>query len=169
MDHLWTPWRMRYLQKGAGREMSDFCVFCHKARARDDASEHILARSEHVYVTLNLYPYNNGHLMVIPYIHVASSERLPAEALLDLMATANRAMAVLRDAYNPQAFNIGANIGAAAGAGIAEHFHLHVVPRWGGDTNYMTVIAETRVIPDWIDDTYQQLREIWERRFPPGG
>lgn len=158
---------MPYLQRDAEQEMmDDRCVFCHKANCQDDRAEHILARSTHVYATLNLYPYNNGHLMIIPYEHVASPEELSSKALLDLMCVANQAMAVLREVYNPQAFNMGANIGAAAGAGIAEHFHLHIVPRWSGDTNYMTVIAKTRVIPDWIDDTYEKLYGIWARRFP---
>lgn len=168
MDRLWTPWRMPYLQGNEVDEcdeMEKICVFCRKIDA-DDAAEHVLARYEHVFVTLNLYPYNNGHLMVVPWRHVASPEDLPLEALVDLMVTTNRAMAVLREAYNPQAFNMGANIGAEAGAGIEGHFHLHVVPRWGGDTNYMTVVAGTRVIPEWIDDTYRQLREIWGRLFP---
>lgn len=167
MDHLWTPWRLPYL-KGGDDDMGDACIFCRKVDAPSDAAEHVLARSAHVFVTLNLYPYNNGHLMVVPYAHVASMEALPSPALTDLMETANRAMAVLRAASNPHAFNVGANIGAAAGAGIEEHFHLHVVPRWSGDTNYMTVVGETRVIPEWIDDTYKVLRALWVELFPPG-
>ncbi len=165
MDHLWTPWRMPYL-KGTGKDMDDACIFCRKVNAEDDAAEHVLARSAHVFVTLNLYPYNNGHLMVVPYVHVSSMEALPSEALTDLIETTNRALAVLREASNPQAFNIGANIGAAAGAGIEEHFHLHVVPRWAGDTSYMTIVGGTRVIPEWIDDTYRTLRDIWQRLYP---
>lgn len=156
---------MPYLQK-VGQEVDGGCIFCQKVQGKDDAAEHVLARSAHVYVTLNLYPYNNGHMMVVPYAHVSSMEALPTEVLTDLMATTNRALAVLREAYNPQAFNIGANIGAAAGAGIVEHFHLHVVPRWGGDNNFMSVVGGTRVIPEWIDDTYKMLREVWERLFP---
>lgn len=137
------------------------CVFCTKIDA-DDAAEYVVARSEHVFVTLNTYPYNNGHLLIVPYAHVASVEDLPPEALLDLMRTLNKAIAALRRVYHPQAFNIGANIGAAAGAGIADHFHVHVVPRWGGDTNFMTVTAGTRVIPDLLDGTYRDLRAAWE-------
>ncbi len=140
------------------------CIFCRKVGGDDD-TEHTIARSDYVYVTLNLYPYNNGHMLVVPYEHTSTPETLSPDALLDLMTSANRAMAVLHEAYHPQAFNIGANIGAEAGAGIEEHFHLHVVPRWGGDTNYMTVVSQTRIIPEWIDDTYRQLREIWERLF----
>lgn len=172
MDQLWTPWRMPYLQKDSSKQTGEgegmeqeTCIFCGKIDG-DDRQEHVLARSDAVFVTLNRYPYNNGHLMIVPYAHVPSIEDLPGEALSDLMSTTNQALAVLREAYNPQAFNIGANIGAEAGAGIAEHFHLHVVPRWGGDTNYMTVVAATRIVPEWIDDTYRLLSKIWARRFP---
>lgn len=159
MDHLYTPWRMSYLQKDTPKKVD--CVFCAKAATTDDRAEQIIARSEHVFVTLNLYPYNNGHLMVVPYTHVASMELLTPEALTDLMLTANKAIAAIRRVYNPQAFNIGANLGAAAGAGIADHFHLHVVPRWNGDANYMTITANTRVIPDLLDDTWRKLQEAW--------
>lgn len=159
MDHLYTPWRMTYLQKDTPKRMD--CVFCAKAATSDDRAEQIVARSEYVFVTLNLYPYNNGHLMIVPYAHVPSPEELPAEALTDLMLTSNRALAALRKVYNPQAFNVGANLGEAAGAGIAGHFHLHIVPRRSGDTSYMTVTANTRVIPDLLDDTWRKLHEAW--------
>ncbi len=137
------------------------CIFCAKVTA-DDAAEHIVFRSTHVYVTLNIYPYNNGHLMIIPYAHVASLEDLPPEALADLMATTNRALKALRTAFNPNAFNVGANLGEAAGAGIAGHFHFHIVPRWAGDTNFMSVVGSTRVIPELLDETWRRLREAWE-------
>ena len=165
MDHLYTPWRMTYLQTNDSHSTDpNFCVFCNKATLTAEAdlkAELIVARSEYVYATLNLYPYNNGHLMVIPYAHVPSMEVLPAEALTDLMLTANHAMAVLREVYHPHAFNLGANIGAAAGAGIAAHFHMHLVPRWGGDANFMSVIADTRVIPDTLEATWEKLRSAW--------
>jgi ATP adenylyltransferase len=161
MDHLYTPWRMSYLRGEDKKPVVD-CIFCAKLRdSVDERQEHIVARSKFVYVTLNLYPYNNGHLMIVANEHIASPELMPVEALTDLMVTTNRALAVLREIYNPQAFNVGANLGAAAGAGIAEHFHMHIVPRWGGDTNYMTVLAETRVIPDLLDETWRKLREAW--------
>ncbi len=133
------------------------CIFCTKPQGDDD-SEQIIARSTHVYLTLNRYPYNNGHLMVVPYAHVASQEELDAEALTDLMLTINRALAVLRRAYAPQAFNIGANIGTAAGAGIAEHYHFHIVPRWIGDANFMSTVGDTRVIPDTLDNSYRETQ-----------
>jgi ATP adenylyltransferase len=159
MDHLWTPWRMAYIR--SDKQDAGGCIFCHKSDGEDTA-EHMVARSTHVYVTLNRYPYNNGHLMVVPYAHVASQEELDAEALTDMMLTINRSIAALRQLYNPQAFNIGANIGAAAGAGIAEHYHFHIVPRWQGDANFMSTVGDTRVIPDTLDNTYRELKAIWD-------
>jgi ATP adenylyltransferase len=161
MDHLYTPWRMNYLRGDAGKPPNGGCVFCEVSAANDEETQQIVARSEHVFVTLNLFPYNNGHLMVVPYQHVPSIETLSPEALTDVMLTTNRAIAALRKVYNPQGFNVGANIGSAAGAGIAAHFHLHIVPRWGGDTNFMTVTSDTRVIPDLLVDTWRKLRDVW--------
>ncbi|MAS33183.1 MAG: HIT family hydrolase [Anaerolineaceae bacterium] len=162
MDHLWTPWRMAYIR--GEKKPVEGCLFCNKHLGDDDA-EQIVARSQHVYVTLNRYPYNNGHLMVVPYEHVQTQEALETEALTDLMLTINRALAALRKLYSPQAFNIGANIGAAAGAGIAEHYHFHLVPRWPGDANFMTVVGDTRVIPDTLDNTYEELKGIWQELY----
>lgn len=163
---LWTPWRMPYL-RGEDRQRYDGCLFCIKGRgdANDpdfDSREHIFVRSTHVFGALNRYPYNNGHLLIIPYAHVPTMEDLPAATLTDLLLTANKALAALRKIYRPQAFNLGANIGAGAGAGIPDHFHFHIVPRWDGDTGYMTVVGGARVIPDLLDDTYRQLKEVWE-------
>lgn len=137
----------------------DGCIFC--ALARDDANWQVIARSEHVYATLNLYPYNSGHLMIIPYEHVGTQEALADAALTDLMRTVNRAMAALRRVYDPTAFNLGANIGSAAGAGIAAHYHFHIVPRWAGDANFMSVVGDTRVIPDTLENTARALRDAW--------
>ncbi|GAB4550009.1 MAG: HIT domain-containing protein [Anaerolineae bacterium] len=155
---LYTPWRLSYL-RGEKKKTVD-CIFCAKIQA-EDAAEHIVHRSQYVYVTLNLYPYNNGHVMIIPYQHVPSLEDLPPEALTDLMLSTNKVIATLRKVYNPAAFNIGANVGEAAGAGIAGHFHLHVVPRWSGDTNFISVVGSTRVIPEELDITWRKLREAW--------
>jgi ATP adenylyltransferase len=162
MDHLWTPWRMAYIR--GEKKPVDGCIFCQLAASPDE--QQIIARSEHVFVTLNIYPYNNGHLMVIPYEHVNSQEALSPEVLTDLMLTINRALAVLRKAYNAPAFNLGANIGQAAGAGIAEHYHFHIVPRWPGDSNFMTTVASTRVIPDTLENTYIELKAAWQELFP---
>lgn len=158
MDHLFTPWRMAYIRGEKAPEQG--CVLCNVQQQPDDEAL-IVARSSHVYVILNRYPYNNGHLMVVPYEHVASQESLPDDALLDLMRTTNRALAALRRLYNPAAFNLGANLGQAAGAGIAEHYHLHIVPRWNGDVNFMGVTANTRVIPDTLENTFRELKAIW--------
>jgi len=140
------------------------CVFCNKVNANDDV-EHVIARSEFVYATLNRYPYSNGHVMVVPYAHVATQEELPVEALTDMMVTINRVLAVLRQAYHPAAFNLGANLGQSAGAGIAEHFHFHIVPRWPGDANFMTTVSNTRVIPDTLDNTYRDLKQTWDTLY----
>ena len=160
MEHLYTPWRMEYLRGEKKKPLVD-CIFCAKAQTADDAGEHIVHRSRFVYVTLNLYPYNNGHLMVVPYAHQASFEALAADALLDLMHTTSQAIAALRQVYAPNGFNVGVNLGEAAGAGIAGHFHMHVVPRWAGDTNFMTVVSGTRVVPELLEDTWRKLREAW--------
>jgi len=151
---------------GEDRDEYEDCLFCIKGQgdANDpafDRREQIVARTEHVFVMLNRYPYNNGHLLIVPYDHVPSLEDLPVAKLTGLMRTLQQALAALRTVYNPQGFNVGANIGAVAGAGIPDHFHLHVVPRWGADTNYMTVVGGARMIPDLLDDTYRKLRAAW--------
>ena len=155
---------MAYI-KGKGRP-SDVCVFCAKAAHPEaDEAEHVIARSSHTFAALNLFPYANGHVMIVPYRHIASQEDMDAAALTDLMVMTNRAMGALRQYANPPAFNIGANIGAAAGAGIAEHFHFHIVPRWGGDVNFMTSIGNTRVIPDTLERSCREIKGIWERLY----
>ncbi len=138
------------------------CLFCIKPRSEDD-QVHILYRGRQCYVILNRFPYNNGHLMIVPYVHVATLEDLTIETVDELMWLSQRSLCVLREAYDPQGFNLGMNIGAAAGAGVADHLHLHVVPRWGGDTNYMTTLGETRIIPEWLDQTYERLRPLFEQ------
>ena len=158
MDHLWTPWRMQYLQ-GDGPQPNG-CIFCDKL-AGDDDPNFILHRGARAFIMLNLYPYNNGHLMIAPYAHEPSIETLDAGTLAEMMALSQRSLRLLRRAYAPHAFNLGVNIGTAAGAGVADHVHLHIVPRWAGDTNFMATLAETRVIPEWVGETYQRLKEIW--------
>lgn len=146
------------------KKLVEGCILCNKVAGADDA-EYVVAHSQYVFLTLNLYPYNNGHLMVVPYEHVDSQEALPVEALTDLMVTTNRAMAALRKVYNPPAFNLGANIGKEAGAGIAEHYHFHIVPRWPGDTNFLAVVGNTRVIPDSMENTYRELKTAWQALY----
>ncbi len=155
---------MAYLQgsdTATGMLSESRCIFCDKPKEDRDAENLILHRGQHAYVILNLYPYNNGHFMVVPYAHVASPEQLPTPTLAEMMELLNRGLAALRKVYAPQAFNVGMNIGAAAGAGIAAHVHLHAVPRWAGDTNFMTVAAGTRVIPEDLRVTWQRMRTAW--------
>jgi ATP adenylyltransferase len=160
MGILWTPWRMAYLR--SNEPLSEECIFCAKPRS-EDAAVHILHRGRLCYVILNRFPYNNGHLMVVPYVHEPSLEGLDAQTVAEFMALTQLSLQVLREAYNPQGFNVGMNIGEVAGAGVAGHVHLHVVPRWGGDTSYITTIGATRTIPEWLDQTYERLRPLFER------
>lgn len=155
MDHLWSPWRMEYILSSK----AETCVFCDKIEAGDDVAEYILIRGQTTYVTLNRYPYNNGHLLVVPFSHVPSVEDLSPETLQEMMLLVNRCLRALRHAMGPDGFNLGANLGRLAGAGIEQHVHLHVVPRWSADTNFMTTIAQTRTIPETLEETYNRLRD----------
>lgn len=159
MDRLWSPWRAKYVASGLDSE-SGKCVFCEIGRSpEDDAKNYVVHRSRHCYAILNLYPYVTGHLLVVPYQHIgdlASASKAITDELMDLT---KRSQEALRSAYAPPGFNLGMNLGAAAGAGIANHIHMHVLPRWGGDTNFMTTVAEARVIPEGLDQTYSRLRE----------
>jgi ATP adenylyltransferase len=139
------------------------CIFCDLPSENRDAENLIVYRGAHVFAILNRYPYNNGHLMVVPFTHVPSLEQLETATLTELMLLVNQGLNALRTAYKPHAFNLGANIGAAAGAGIAGHVHLHIVPRWSGDTNYMSTVAGTRVIPEDLRETYAAVKEAWPK------
>jgi ATP adenylyltransferase len=156
MDALWAPWRMRYIQ--AVDDTDNGCVFCKKAQQNRDRENLILYRAEHSFVVLNLYPYNNGHLMVIPYRHAADITELdePASAELWRMIVAGKE--ALANAFHPDGFNIGMNLGRPSGAGIDQHIHMHIVPRWNGDTNFMPVVGETKVISQSLEDAYDALR-----------
>jgi ATP adenylyltransferase len=158
MKRLWSPWRMVYLTEERPRG----CIFCIAAAEERDEENLIVWRGERAFIILNRYPYNAGHLMVVPYAHVASLEDLPAETLTELMLLVNRSLAALRRAMSPEAFNVGANLGHAAGAGIVDHVHVHIVPRWEGDTNFMPVLADVRVIPEFLADTYRKIRRAME-------
>ena len=165
MEHLWTPWRMRYLQgedRPSGEGQSD-CPFCVQPSENHgcDVDNLIVRRAEHSFIMLNRYPYNNGHLMVVPYLHTPSLENLEVAALTEIMLLVNQSLGVLRTIYHPHGFNLGINIGEASGAGIADHVHLHVVPRWAGDTNYLTVVGQTRVIPEDLVETCRRLCAAW--------
>jgi ATP adenylyltransferase len=165
MKHIWTPWRMPYI---TGQEKVDGCVFCQMIAQdpRHDAKNYIVYRGQRVFSVLNLYPYNNGHILVLPYEHVSSLEHVSGETQADMIHLASYLVASMRKLTSPAGFNIGMNIGKAAGAGIDDHIHLHIVPRWHGDTNFMPVVAGTRVIPEWLDETYSKLRAVVEATPP---
>ncbi|HEY3345832.1 MAG TPA: HIT domain-containing protein [Anaerolineaceae bacterium] len=140
------------------------CVFCREASREDSAQNLIVARGERAFVILNRYPYTSGHLMVVPFDHVPTLEALVPETRAEMMELATHAVGVLRAVYRPEAFNLGVNIGAAAGAGIADHVHLHVVPRWPGDTNFMSTVGAARVIPEDLPATWERVRRAWDSR-----
>ncbi len=154
MDRLWAPWRMEYLMS----DKTDGCIFCDKPPQGDDRKNLILKRSQHSFMMLNAYPYNSGHLMVAPFRHVASLGDLAPEERSDLMELLAQAEAVLVRAYEPHGMNVGINMGHCAGAGVPGHVHVHIVPRWEGDTNFTSVVGETRVLPELLDETYTRLQ-----------
>jgi ATP adenylyltransferase len=158
MKRIWSPWRLRYV--AGGPKKSGGCIFCDKAAAGTDMDRqnYLLYRGEKGLMILNLYPYNNGHFMVAPYVHVPSVENLDAATMGSLMELVNKGIAALRETMHPEGFNIGINLGSAAGAGIIDHVHIHVVPRWVGDTNFMPIFSETKVIPELLDATYDKLK-----------
>jgi ATP adenylyltransferase len=160
MDALWAPWRMEFLdaKKPAG---CIFCLFPAETGEAADRRNLIVARSPHSFVILNRYPYNNGHLMVIPRRHTAEFTSLSDEELDDLHRLLRRAVDRLKAAYHPEGFNLGMNLGASAGAGIADHLHYHVVPRWGGDTNFMPVLGATKVMVEHLDQTWERLHALF--------
>jgi len=153
MQQIWSPWRIDYVRS----PKPDGCVFCDAPEQDGGEESLILFRGEHSYVMMNRYPYTNGHLLVAPWNHTPTLDGLSEEELLDLMVHVRRAVAVLRTAVSPDGFNIGVNLGSAAGAGVKAHVHVHVVPRWTGDTNFMTVLAEVRVISEHLLQTYRRL------------
>lgn len=164
MKIIWTPWRMKYILG----EKSQGCILCDKHRApqTSDAENLVVYRGATCYILLNLFPYSNGHVMVAPYQHLQSPELLDRETMAELMQLTSLSVALLRKAASPEGFNIGMNVGRVAGAGIADHVHMHVVPRWYGDTNYMSVLAETRLVPEMLAETYQTLKNALSEISP---
>jgi ATP adenylyltransferase len=156
MKRLWTPWRMPYIL-GEDEKSVDGCLFCAVAHTPDVEDVYVLYRGATSLVMLNRYPYNNGHLLIVPYPHVPSLETLELACVTELMQLVQHALRILREVYQPDGFNLGVNEGSAAGAGIEEHVHFHVVPRWAGDSNFMSVIGNTRVVPELLEDAYKQL------------
>jgi ATP adenylyltransferase len=150
---LWAPWRMAYI----GGPRSEGCLLCELPRENTDRDSLILHRGPRTYVVMNRYPYNNGHLMIVPYRHCGDLGQLSPEDSLELMHETQRATRILHRVFSAEGFNVGMNLGKVAGAGIAEHLHIHVVPRWVGDTNFMPVLADTKVMPDYLEATYEKL------------
>lgn len=159
-ERLWAPWRLEYVQ--TADSTADGCFLC-RLPDEADASAHILRRGERAYVMLNAFPYTSGHLMVAPYRHLGDLRELGKEELAEIDSLLQEALGWLEEAYGPEAFNIGVNMGRAAGAGAPGHIHWHIVPRWTGDTNYVTVLSETRVLPELLSQTYERLRPLAER------
>ena len=153
MERIWAPWRIQYIQL----EKPEGCILCEKPEQNKDALNYILYRGDKNFIILNSYPYNPGHLMVAPYRHVTNLEELTEEERHEHFEIVTRSIRALRQVFNPGGFNIGINVGKAAGAGIEDHVHTHIVPRWQGDTNFMPVLADIRVVPEALDETYKKL------------
>ena len=154
MKQIWAPWRIEYIQM----EKPKGCILCDKPKQKDDTANYILYREEKNFVILNSYPYNPGHLMIAPYRHVANLDELTDEEQHEHFEMVNQSVKLLREVFNPAGFNIGMNLGKIAGAGIDDHIHTHIVPRWQGDTNFMPVIADLRVMPEALAETYKKLK-----------
>lgn len=158
MKHVWSPWRMKYIMH---QEYTTECVFCKALQQPDSPENLIVARGKLSFVILNRFPYTSGHVMVVPYAHQPVLALLDRDIRSELLEMITIAEMVLTKEYNAEGFNIGANIGAAAGAGIADHLHFHIVPRWAGDTNFMSTLGETRVIPEMLEKTFERLKNAW--------
>ena len=162
MEIKWTPWRGQYIKSSAEPEQG--CVLCNVHEAGDDRAKLVLHRGTYAFVMMNLYPYNPGHLMVVPYEHTADFPGLFPHAATEIMALSQRCVAVLEEEMSPHGFNLGMNLGRVAGAGVDQHLHMHVVPRWNGDTNFMPLIGGVKLIPEAIDDTYAALQPHFAAR-----
>ena len=159
MDRLWAPWRLEYIK--ARKE--EGCVFCNKPNSSDDRESLILYRGKLCFVIINLYPYNNGHLMVVPYKHESDTSKIDMKTKLEILTLADKTIEILTAKLNPNGFNFGANIGEAGGAGIVDHIHYHLVPRWNGDTNFMPIISETKIVVQSLKKIYDNLRPEFDK------
>ncbi|MCK5306246.1 MAG: HIT domain-containing protein [Candidatus Omnitrophica bacterium] len=159
MEKLWAPWRAKY----AKSKKTKGCIFCLKPKSKSGNKEYIVTKGRYVFSMLNIYPYNNGHIMVAPYRHIQDLDGLDKEEALELMEMINKSINLLKAVLKPSAFNIGINIGSIAGAGYAEHLHVHIVPRWQGDTNFMPIIAKTKVVPEALDELYKRLKDTQKK------
>jgi len=160
MDYLWTPWRYNYIKNA---EKTSGCIFCEVVNAGDDEKVRIVFRGKHCYLILNTFPYTSGHVMVVPYAHVDELQKLPGDAAQEMMALSQRTEGVLRDIYRPDGVNLGMNIGKAAGAGVAGHIHMHILPRWVADANFVSVVGETRILPEELGVTWKRMKERFGR------
>ena len=160
MDQLWSPWRMKYIR---GKNSPEGCVFCDAVKKEDSDENLVVVRGSRAFVILNRYPYTSGHIMVVPFDHIGTFEELDDETCSDVMGLIRLGISVINRVYNPDGYNMGANLGASAGAGIMNHIHFHLVPRWNGDTNYMTSIGGTRVLPEDLCTTLERLKDAWPK------
>jgi ATP adenylyltransferase len=158
MDWLWSPWRYRYVTKASP---ADNCIFCAKLSAENDEQNLIVHRGTHCFVLLNLYPYTSGHLMVAPFDHIADYDALSVDAACELTALTQESVRHIKALYRPKGLNVGMNLGECAGAGVAGHLHMHVLPRWPGDASFMTTIGETRVVPEDLSESWRKLRDAF--------
>lgn len=156
MDYLWTPWRYTYLKSA---DQAHGCIFCDKPKENDDEKNLIVHRGKHCFVILNAFPYTSGHAMIVPYAHLDEFQKLDSATANEITALAQKLEGILRSLYRPEGINLGMNIGKAAGAGVAGHVHMHILPRWTADANFMTVVGETRVLPEDLATTYKRMKE----------
>mgnify|MGYP002006583392 CR=1 FL=1 len=159
-NNLWSPWRMDYIR--SPRPNQNGCIFCEKSKSKKNNKNLIIHRGENSFILLNLYPYNNGHVMVAPYEHQPDFDKLNIDTQIEMMNFSSKLMKIMKDKMNAEGFNFGANFGSAAGAGIKEHLHLHIVPRWEGDTNFMPVLGHTKVQVDGLKETHKFLKSLFE-------
>ncbi|HUM06090.1 MAG TPA: HIT domain-containing protein [Terriglobales bacterium] len=157
MDYLWTPWRYAYV---TGAEQAAACIFC-TAPDETDEKARIVHRGRYCYIILNTYPYTNGHVMIVPYAHLDELHKLPVDAAQEMMELSQRMEVVLRSLYHPDGINLGMNLGKAAGAGVAGHLHMHILPRWVADANFVSVIGETRVLPETLEVTWERIKKAF--------
>ena len=161
MDYLYTPWRYGYVTTTAGKASN--CIFCDLLNAGDDAKAGIVYRGTHCFVILNTFPYTSGHVMVVPYVHLDTLQKLATHAAHEMMELSQKMESVLRELYEPDGINLGMNIGRAAGAGVTGHIHMHVLPRWFADASFMSVVGETRILPETLDVTYKRITEAFHK------
>jgi ATP adenylyltransferase len=159
MDYLWTPWRYAYISAAAKSDgKTDECIFCELPKASDEEAR-IVYRGKHCFIILNSFPYTSGHVMVVPFMHADELQKLPEDVGREMMSLCQKMEGVLRKVYSPDGLNLGMNLGRAAGAGVAGHVHMHVLPRWVGDTNFMTTVGESRVLPEALEETWRKIRQ----------